>query len=258
MDFDLSFLDESILDKLKQENMLTKLATSLSIVHKAFSQYSEEELSLAFNGGKDNMLLLHLIVLYLQSRARTVAGFNSIYFVHVDDFEEVKEFVEKIASEYKLNLIRIIEQPEQECDATTSPDEAAPKKKRNVFKDGLSYLQTSYPAIKAVFLGTRECDPYSEHLKPFMPTDLGWPCYMRVYPILPWTYREVWAYLLLFKVPYCSLYNQGYTSLGDRFSTVPNPELSIRDAHGNISGYRPAYELRDESLERSGRLKISV
>lgn len=255
MDFDLSFLDESILDRLKQENMLTKLANSLSIVHKAFSQYGEEELSLAFNGGKDNMLLLHLIILYLQSRQRTVEGFNSIYFVNSDDFEEVKCFVEKIASDHKLNLIRIIEQAEQECDAT-SPN-AAPKK-RNVFKDGLSYLQTSYPSIKAVFLGTRECDPYSEHLKSFMMTDPGWPSYMRVYPILQWTYREVWEYLLLFKVPYCSLYNHGYTSLGDRSSTVPNPELSIRDSHGNISGYKPAYELRDGSQERSGRLKISV
>jgi 3'-phosphoadenosine 5'-phosphosulfate sulfotransferase (PAPS reductase)/FAD synthetase len=49
----------------------------------------------------------------------------------------------------------------------------------------------------------------SEHLKEFLPTDEGWPPYMRVYPILQWSYREVWEYLLLFKVPYCSLYNEG-------------------------------------------------
>jgi predicted phosphoadenosine phosphosulfate sulfurtransferase len=60
----------------------------------------EEELSLAFNGGKDNMLLLHLIVLYLQKRGRSVEGFNAIYFVDDDDFEEVQCFVEKIAGEY--------------------------------------------------------------------------------------------------------------------------------------------------------------
>jgi predicted phosphoadenosine phosphosulfate sulfurtransferase len=62
----------------------------------------------AFNGGKDNMLLLHLLILYLQSRGRSIAGFNSIYFVHDDDFEEVQHFVEKTASEYVVDLFILV------------------------------------------------------------------------------------------------------------------------------------------------------
>jgi hypothetical protein len=56
---------------------------------------------------------------------------------------------------HKLNLIRISE-------ATLENSSThQPTKKRNLFKDGLTYMQAHYPAIKAVFLGTRECDPYS-------------------------------------------------------------------------------------------------
>jgi hypothetical protein len=39
MDFDVSFLGEQKLEKLKQENILERLKFSLSIIHQAFTQY---------------------------------------------------------------------------------------------------------------------------------------------------------------------------------------------------------------------------
>lgn len=49
--------------------------------------------------------------------------------------------------------------------------------------------------IKAVLVGTRRNDPHGEHLRPFAPTDAGWPAFMRVHPILDWSYGDVWAFL---------------------------------------------------------------
>ena len=71
---------------------------------------------------------------------------------------------------------------------------------------------------------------------------------MRVNPILGWGYAEVWEFLRHFSLPYCSLYEVGYTSLGKRSDTAPNPALLKPDG-----SYAPAWELSEELLERAGR-----
>jgi hypothetical protein len=49
-------------------------------------------------------------------------------------------------------------------------------------------------------------------------------------------------------VPYCLLYDPGYTSLGTRHTTQQNPELRRPDG-----SYAAAHTLRDGHLERGGR-----
>ena len=91
----------------------------------------------------------------------------------------------------------------------------------------------------------------------------------------PFLCRDVWAFLLVTRVPYCSLYNHGYTSIGNIHNTRPNEALRIRNANSAIpisSGdefregdengvleisqkYLPAYNLLDGTLERAGRTK---
>lgn len=73
---------------------------------------------------------------------------------------------------------------------------------------------------------------------------------MRVNPILDWLYNDVWDFLRLLRVPYCSLYDKGYTSIGNTKNTQPNPALKIL---GSGKMYLPAYRLKDGALERQGR-----
>ena len=69
-------------------------------------------------------------------------------------------------------------------------------------------------------------DPNAGGQDEFCPSSPGWPPFMRVNPVLGWTYADVWGFLKAAQVPYCSLYDHGFTSLGSINNTRPN-----RSAH---------------------------
>ena len=85
----------------------------------------------------------------------------------------------------------------------------------------------------------------------FSPTDGDWPRVMRVHPVLDWAFPQVWSFIRGLSLPYPSLYDQGYTSLGNPDNTRPNPALAYNE--GGEQRHRPAYMLEDSSLERQGR-----
>jgi FAD synthetase len=48
---------------------------------------------------------------------------------------------------------------------------------------------------------------------------------MRVCPILEWRLADVWSFMSTYALPYCSLYDRGYASLGSRATTSICPAL---------------------------------
>lgn len=70
----------------------------------------------------------------------------------------------------------------------------------------------------------------------------------------------MWHFLRLFQLPYCSLYDEGYTSLGTTKDTLPCPALAVNAGEENgissaLPKFWPAYMLRDWDQERAGRIK---
>jgi len=76
-------------------------------------------------------------------------------------------------------------------------------------------------------MGNRRTDPWSQNLSAICPSSQGWPIFTRVFPILDWSYSDVWGFLKEFDLTYCSLYDQGYTSLGEIHNSQKNPYLRI-------------------------------
>ncbi|KAI5058812.1 hypothetical protein GOP47_0026982 [Adiantum capillus-veneris] len=229
-----------------------KCKHALYVIERTLALYKFDEVAFSFNGGKDSTVLLHLLRAgYAAAEAKQ--GFNgahdesqkrhpirAIYFESPDAFPEIDAFTLETANLYKLEMEII----------------------RLDFKSGIEALLKEKP-IKAIFLGTRIGDPNAVGQEQFSPSSTGWPPFMRVNPILDWSYRDVWAFLLACKGPYCKLYDQGYTSIGSIHDTVPNGALCIESCQvaskepaepGSLK-YRPAYLLRDGRLERAGRLK---
>lgn len=157
---------------------------------------------------------------------------RTFYFETPTAFPEINSFTYETAATYNLQMDIL----------------------RLDFKSGLEALLKANP-IRAIFLGVRIGDPTAVGQEQFSPSSPGWPPFMRVNPILDWSYRDVWAFLLVCKVRYCSLYDQGYTSIGSIHDTVPNALLCIRNDDNSEKKFRPAYLLADGRLERSGRVK---
>ena len=191
-------------------------------------------LSLSYNGGKDCLVLLILYLSVLHTHPNLPPTLPAIYIPPPDPFPAQDSFVAKSNSYYHLSLSR-----------HSHPS------MRLAFS---SYLSSPEGAsVEAIFVGTRRTDPHGANLTPFDMTDHGWPTFMRVHPVLEWHYAEVWAFLRELDVEYCDLYSQGFTSLGGREDTRPNPMLAIKDTEGVVVGYRPAYELVKDREERLGR-----
>lgn len=207
-----------------------------------FPSGSLDHLSLSYNGGKDCLALLILILACLpdleslpqngstDAPAAAPSTLHSIYIVSKDPFDEVEDFVVRSTEQYHLDLRRYALPMREALDA---------------------YLEDR-PEVKAIFMGTRRTDPHSDTLGHFSPTDKGWPQFMRVNPVIDWHYADIWAFIRHLKIPYCVLYDRGFTSLGGTSDTLPNPALAI-DVSANL--YRPAYELVRDEEERKGRVK---
>lgn len=153
--------------------------TSLRIIAEALDQYTLQEVSLAYNGGKDCLVLLILYLCALHQKGLSTQTnqdgghvlVQSVYIEAEDPFVEQEEFANSSAEMYSLSLRKY-----------SKPMKAA-------FAD---YLHDQ-SSVKAIFVGTRRTDPHGEHLKPFDPTDSGWPTFMRIHPVIDWHYVDIWT-----------------------------------------------------------------
>jgi molybdenum cofactor synthesis domain-containing protein len=248
------------LEGIAASPLYDRIWSSLDVVIRSIDLYGFEGLALSLNGGKDSTVLLHLIRAAVAVRAGAsegdggaggdggdggdggtgdsgrlggperseggggLGGMVTFFFDREDDFREVVGFTKATADAYELDM-RVYS---------------------NSFFEGLEDLLGSTD-VKGIFLGTRRGDPNADS-QIFSPSSKGWPVFMRINPIMEWSYHDVWEFLLLCRLPYCSLYDEGYTSLGSVDTTFPNGALLRSDGK-----YSPAHLLTDPKLERSGR-----
>ncbi|KAL4788971.1 hypothetical protein BDV19DRAFT_374828 [Aspergillus venezuelensis] len=230
-----SFLSESHPANSLLSRVQSQTRQSLDIINDALSRYTLDQLALSYNGGKDCLVLLILFLAAMNSKLPIDEAARphipAMYVAESDPFTEMEEFVSWSKNIYHLNLARYTKSPE------------------TTLKSGFEDYLNKNPSIQAIFVGTRRTDPWAEKLKWFDPTDKGWPPFMRIHPVIEWRYAEIWAFLRHLGIEYCRLYDQGYTSLGGLSNTDKNPALWSEGE----DEFRPAFELMDDELERSGR-----
>lgn len=187
--------------------------------------YSMEELSLSYNGGKDCLVLLVLILACLPrhfeptpnatptppsqpptSLAPAANGLHAHAHAHSQPPPNTPLSTTPRATTPTTNnpfpatlqsVYIVSNHPFAEVDAFVEASTA--KYHLDLCRYGLpmraaleAYL-AARPRLKAVFVGTRRTDPHGANLKHFDPTDAGWPAFVRVHPVIDWHYAEIWA-----------------------------------------------------------------
>jgi len=195
-----------------------KITKSKDIIRKALKKFEKDKIAIAWTGGKDSTVVLHLTREVCGGRIPVRIFFNDSGL----EFPEVLEFVKKISRDWKLDLIRV---RHAKCDLEklkrTSDARLARETKIRAIEQGIREHK-----INTYIVGIRH-DEHPSRAKEivFSPRK----DHMRIHPILHFMERDIWDYIKKFKVPYVSLYDKGYRSLGEKPFTKPaGPDKSER------------------------------
>ncbi|KAM6501128.1 hypothetical protein JOM56_004142 [Amanita muscaria] len=233
-------LAQQVYDLANSDDPLSKpVKEALQVIEECLNDYGPQHVSLSFNGGKDCTVLLHLYVAALARRLSQPAELPpipAIYIAVPSPFPILETFIDQATKDYNLDLYYC--RPPNDGDDMILPPvngesgqgrytSAEKAKVNHGMKQALEVYKSRFPDIQAILVGTRRTDPHGASLSYRNMTDPGWPRYVRVNPIINWSYSDVWNYLRKLKVPYCSLYDEGYTSLGSTYNTLPNPALLV-------------------------------
>jgi len=283
------------------------ITDALQTLDHAYRLYGPESVIGSFNGGKDAVVIMELIRaahanyyrrlkkeqdqvleqmdndsdsdpnLELESDPGRIGleimRPRTIYFNNELEFPQVYQFVRNTVSNYDLDMIafeedigfvgglEILVHQNYVSNAHEHEHEIEASLKKSTRTHPMAFV-----------LGTRAADPNAGNQGSFAPSSSWMPPFMRVNPILDWTYGHIWHFLRLYKLPYCNLYDEGYTSLGTVVNTLPCPALKKVNVTMNDGGtaaaatstddddnsdceFWPAYMLKDWTQERAGRIK---
>ncbi len=197
----------------------------------ALQRYGPGGVALAWNGGKESIVALHLLYerwCRAADHAQHTAPLLLVQLQTAPEFPEVALFLQETSTRYP----RVVQQ--QYAGVT--------------MRQCIEAFSRAHADTRAIVMGTRRSDPHGAALRAFSDTDAGWPPLVRVLPLLEWRYADVWRYMDTHALAYPALYARGYSSLGAPHNTRANPAL--RRADGT---YAHARDLHDERLERAGR-----
>jgi phosphoadenosine phosphosulfate reductase len=255
-------------DKVKRCAELVE--KSKEVVREAFQRFKPDELAITWTGGKDSTTALWII--------RQVCLEDKIKLPKVmtideyDSFQEIHDFMNKWAKEWKLDLewcrnddvikaaggklgapvkVKDLNKRNQAelkrigFDQDTFPFEAESYTGNHLMKTVMFNMYIERHNVKAVFQGLRRDEQTARTQDDYFEKKEAAhliPEHVRIKPILHFTERDIWDNIMINKIPYCVLYEQGYRSLGAKTTS----QIAVPGV--------PAWEQDlEHTVERAGR-----
>ncbi len=182
-----------------------KVDAALAFLRDTAASHAPDGIALAFTGGKDSTVALHLWRLALAGLDKP----RRPLVINLDTgckFPEVMAFRDALAGLWRFDL-RVIKS-ERPAGLEFGKDVIACCRALKV-EPLLAAIREM--DIKILLTGLRaDENPHRADLSPLE----NHGDHMRLHPILNFTEMDIWAYVQTRELPYCDLYEKGYRSLG--------------------------------------------
>ena len=182
----------------QDEQLAPLIHSSLNVLADSFRLYGPINVVASYNGGKDADVIMQLMraamAKYNEDTRKSKEFYVNakfIYFAVTDEFPDVIRHIR-----YQEKFLGL--------DITKSPS--------GIVQGITEYMDQPHMGNLAFVLGTRKGDPNCGDQQYFSPSSSWMPPFMRVNPILEWTYGDVWKFLRLYNLKYCVLYDQVHHS----------------------------------------------
>jgi len=249
---------------LMNMSLAEKISHAKKIIAEACNKFGHNTFCIAWTGGKDSTTMLWLFREVCRALAKPMPKAMFIDEGHV--FEEIMELVKQVKTQWKIE-VEVVKNVDVSDKAQSIGDliQVADLNDRNRMEiDKLGYSESSFSFMPESLVGnhlmkTVAMNVFLEQNKiTALATAIRWdeqdarleenhfsirtePEHTRVHPVLHFRERDIWDTIHHHKIPFCSLYYQGYRSLGAKGSTLKTSDI-------------PAWEQDLENTpERAGR-----
>lgn len=237
----------------KRRRQCAKLVeVSKAVVRQAFDRFKHEELGITWTGGKDSGLGLWIIRQVCVEQGKPLP--KAMIIGEGDEFEEIEGFVDGIKKEWQvpLEVCRnedVLKAANHTLNARVKVRDLSERNRAELERIGFEDDEFPFEAesyvgnhlmktvvfneflerheIKGIFQGLRWDEHPArfedEYFEPKEASHLV-PEHTRIRPILHFTEKDLWDTYAAFGLPYCSLYEQGYRSLGAKTTSLISAE----------------------------------
>jgi len=167
-----------------------------------------EHIFAAWTGGKDSTVMLHQWMIFLQEQ-KPGATVRALSLDTGYKFVEVLDFRDEMARKWGIELKVIRPGHETRAEAVNS---SRMECCRLLKIEPLQRAVQEY-RVKVLLTGIRR-DEHESRQQTSDVQERKEPDYFQVNPLAHWTEMDVWACIMMQGLPYCSLYDRGYRSLG--------------------------------------------
>lgn len=225
------------------QNLSSKIQKSKEVIKEAAKKFKPNQIAIAWTGGKDSTVLLHLVKETFNGKIPFKVFFNDSTI----EFPEIYDFVKKLTKKWQLDLIwqkHLVEDLKAYQQAIKETNKEMAMEIMRIAKiNAINYAISKYK-IKA-FVSAIRWDEHEARSKETYFSKRS--THTRVHPILHFTIDDIWQYIRLYNVPYVSLYDKGYKSLGEAPFTKP-----VKDKNAPERAGREA--TKEKTMERLRKL----